>query len=150
MGVKISGGAKIVSGLKDAVAFAKGDKSKGVEHQVPAEKPLFESTSEREEGVAPPIAPPKAAPEPDVPEIWWNEKEQGAAEDWRPMSEAPKDKPIFVACNSRYDGTKWRYYEIQWFQPPGWNTAGWCIVGARWHMLNDDIPRGWKPSVGHP
>lgn len=125
-----------------------------------SEKPLFETIDGEETGNT--VAPnskqppnyvqghtPKPLGSPDVPAPFLmapSPKSDG----WSPMSEAPKDRPIHVACVIDSLPNKWFYYEVMWFTPPGWHTPGWFITGTQWHKLHDAVPKGWREAIGHP
>ena len=114
---------KIEAGLKDAVAFAKGDTSKGKVTEVSSTTPL--PLAFHMEG-----SPPTPG--------------------WNPMSTVPEDRPILVCVTMPGVGDKWAYYEVMWFTAPGWSKPGWMVVGTQWIRLHDAMPKGWHEAIGHP
>lgn len=110
----------------------------------PAEdKPLFESTDE-------PASAPKPKDEVSILPSIFHDAGDEPMEGWEPMSTAPKDRPILVACQIPSKPGLWAYYRVRWFKPPGWETEAWCVAGHRWHQLWDAMPKGWREDIGHP
>lgn len=126
MGVKINSGS---SGLAASVQ----------------EKPTFESTETPPE----PVAKKKAKitkPEIVIPPEF--EPDWGPAPHWRPMSEAPHDRIILVACRYDREPGKFFYWPVKWFEGP--HGPGFYVCGTQWHSLDEECIRGWTSNVGHP
>jgi hypothetical protein len=133
-----------------------------------AEKPLFEATDSREQGVAPPmthnppaaqmgngqagakVAPSKKQPPAGLPLVFHLDGKTPPTPGWGDMKDAPHDRPILVCCQIPSLPNKWAYYEVQWFQPEGWDRPYWFVAGTQWHALWDAVPKGWREAIGHP